>query len=94
MIKNFDVQILNTNDEPETENEKPLTALSIVKTTLFTTLQEDIDGVEKNARYELWQRIKSGGDVDISPEEIVMLKARIGKIFNVNAVGQLYKILN
>lgn len=94
MIKNFDVQILDLNDEPEVENDKPLMASLIVRNALFATLQEDTDGVEKNTRYELWQRIKGGGDVDITPEEIVMLKIRIGKVFNVNAVGQLYKILN
>lgn len=95
MIKNFDSPIFLESGEPDTHKDgKPIIALDIVKVSLFVQFEGEIDGEEKFKRYELVQRLKNGGDNEVSPEEIVILKQRIGKIYPANIIGQLWKILN
>lgn len=93
-VKNFDAPFINEEGEPARDKGKFMTMLDLVKTALFTTLPGDADGEEKFKRFELIQRIKTGGEQDMLPEEIVLIKQRAGMALTVNAVGQLYKILN
>ena len=44
--------------------------------------------------YKLAQRVADGGEQDLKPEEVVLLKKRISDSFGPIIVGRAYDILN
>jgi len=53
-----------------------------------------VDGVEKVKRYELAKKIMGGGDIDVSVEELALIKELLGTSYGVLVVGQAYKMLD
>ena len=67
--------------------------------SLLMTLKDDrgqpenLSGKEKLKMYDLSMKMKDGGMIDLTTEEIVLIKDRVGKAYNVLIVGQAFKIL-
>lgn len=53
--------------------------------------QKPQDGVEKYKAYELYKKIQSGGE--ITAEDVVLLKEKIGDFWSQNVVGAAWDIL-
>jgi hypothetical protein len=52
------------------------------------------DGASKYNQYKLAQKLAAGGEIDLLPEEVSEIKARIGMVFNPAVIGASYDILN
>lgn len=71
-----------------------------LKTACFRALNTTIEGDdrlvddEKIKMYLLAGKIAKGGDVDLSADEVVLLKKRIGRAFTYIAVGRCFELLD
>lgn len=90
----FSQKILDFKDEPVVDAGKDLTLSSACMTALNIVKKEDTStGDQKFKKYELSMRIKDGGVVDISTEEIVLIKAIVGEIYVPLLVGRIFDLL-
>ena len=68
-----------------------------VKTALVNAIlvpgKED-KGVDKVRKYELAKMIFKGGEVDLTPEDIVLIKQQVGDNFAPIVVGQVFEMLS
>jgi len=72
---------------------KELSVKDICINALLTASSND-NGDAKFNDYELFKRIKESGDVvDLSAEEVVRIKTKVGEIYQPLVVGQVYEIL-
>lgn len=85
----------------------PLTLFLVISQALTTDIPAEAQtdtGELKAQRYQLAKRLNSeywsvdgkGGverPINLSAEEVVLIKSRVGKIFNTNVVGSVYEIL-
>ncbi len=65
--------------------------------SLLTELNGDekLEGVKKAELFNLWfDKIKDKKEADFKPEEVVLIKERIGKAYGMLVVGQMYKLLD
>ena len=72
--------------------------LLTLKTVLINCLINEADGEKTDAkgkldRYDLALRVKVGGDVEMSAEEVKMCKESIAKQFPVLVTGQAHRLL-
>ena len=68
-----------------------------VKTLLVNAVlapTKDEKGVDKVRKYELAKMIFKGGEVDLTPEDIVLIKKQVGDIFAPIVVGQVFEMLD
>ena len=74
----------------------PLTMKIVCTNSLLTPAQEDknIDGNEKAKRFELAMRIYTEDEIDLSIDELKLLKDLIGKLYTPLVVGRAYQILD
>ena len=54
---------------------------------------EKTSGEEKLQRFRIAARVHGGGEVDLTAEEIALIKARIGSVFLPLIVGRAYALL-
>lgn len=93
--KNFDFDLLDIDGAPLKEGEKVIQARTIVVNALMSNNpQEAIGGEEKARRYGLGILANKGGELDLTPEDIALLKDLIGKFYAPIIVGQIYQYLN
>lgn len=85
--------VLNTLDgEPLKDGDTEVTLGQVCVIALLNP--KDEPGSKKAEKYELAIRIKMAVDeVDVSAEEVVLLKEVIGYGYNALVVGQVYRIL-
>jgi len=55
--------------------------------------EKNIGGEEKLKRYLLAQKIQ-GGNLEVTPEEVTMIKQLVGKVYGTAVVGPAFKLLN
>lgn len=93
---NFDSQLVHLDGVALKTNDVPLTLKGASIEALMTLVESDrkASGEVKFKRYELAVKVKGGGEVEVTPEEIVMLKERIGEVYGPAVVGPAYKLLN
>ena len=77
------------------EDKTPATVSKVaIEALLATFSDETIEGAEKLKRWELASKIKNAVSlVDITVEEITLVKKLIGKAFGPTVVGQVYQLL-
>lgn len=86
-------------DQPLTSLDgKPYEDKSTLKNVVFAAVTQPLDGErqsteEKLQCYAIAQRVFAGGEVELTAEEITLIKARIGKLFPVLIVGQAFRML-
>ena len=75
-------------------NRKPFTAKEACVSLLGNVSEEKADGKKKVAQFLLAQKIaKSKGAIEVSTDEIVMVRDIVGKYQSPLVVGQIYGIL-
>ena len=96
MKVDFNAEIKTLDGEGIRDDKGTLVTLkSICVQALIAAFQDeqDLAGVEKLKRYELAREINHGGEIQMSAENVVLLKKLIAKGFNVLVVGQTYGML-
>lgn len=102
MLINFNAAIVNIDGTPRTTMGKldkvprPVLLKDIVIPALLNRLDGEghTSGEEKFKHYQLAERIIAGGQVDLTPEEVVLVKERVGLGYGADVVGPAYKLLN
>lgn len=96
MRVNFNSQLQDTHGKPLMAGTEGVTlGYMIGQALLFDNPNDRIGGAEKHARYKLWQRIKDGGEHEITIEEAAKVKQLVGDLPGVSPliVGQCWDIL-
>ena len=86
----FDGQVMKDNDGQGNAIDATL-KLAIVNAVLSPVQNEN--GVEKVKKFDLAQRIYKNDEVNLTAEEISLIKERVGESFPPIVVGQVWKIL-
>lgn len=93
MIKNFNVPILKLDG---TEFDDKLTLQTVTLLSLITPIRSDEskDTNYKLSLYRLAQKINSSHEVDITAEDIVLIKDRISTVMqNIVVIGRAFDML-
>ena len=75
---------------------RPQITLKRVAVNALQAIFEDernLDGSEKLKRWQLAMKIHLGGDVDLTTEEIALVKKLIGKLYGASVVGPAWTAL-
>jgi hypothetical protein len=76
------------------QSEKPLTLGIACATALGNALQgDDLKPEETVARWHLSVRLYGGGDQEMSPEQLTMVRARLAKVYPILIAGQAIEML-
>lgn len=78
--------------QPELYGRRLLTVGSCAVNALLAP-DERASGAEKMERWLLAERIHKGGVQEVTVEEVVLLKDRVGKCYHAVAVGPVYRLL-
>lgn len=81
--------------EPIPDSGTDVTLGSVAETALLATFQDEalkLEGSEKVKRFKI--AMKLDGVTEVTPEEIVTIKAVIGKAFGPMIVGRAFEILD
>lgn len=89
---NLDIELKTLNGEAIKENEKVIMVKDICANALLST-EEKMEGRVKLENWNLAQKVYKGGDVDLTPEEIVKIRELVGKNYTTLIVGQIYDIV-
>ncbi len=93
--KNFNTQLVDIDGQPAFDDKKKPTLVKTAVVNALLGVDDCRDGEEKAGRYDLAMRIhKAAAEVDVTPEEIVMIKAQVGKFFPALIVGQIFNLVN
>lgn len=80
--------------DPIKDKGKDTTLETVLTTSLLSQgVQENPDGNEKYKRFKLANRIIAGGVVELSAEDVVLLKKVVGQTYMALAVGRVFDIL-
>jgi hypothetical protein len=95
MKVDFNKHIVDLDGQDIDNGGKPWILKDACTRAIFSVLEEDkgLTGEQSFARLELARRINAGGEVEVTPEEAVLLRARAAKVFNVLAAGQVFEAL-
>lgn len=69
-----------------------ITLAHVIKKALLTPDSKDNKDVKIN-KYELWLRIYDKSEVELSAEDLVLIKECVGAVFTQIIVGQVYRLL-
>lgn len=95
MIRDFSKVLTGLDGQPLKDGDKEI-PLSVVCVNALRGVyrgEEDLSGVEKEKRYKLCERIYEQGEVEISIEELALIKNLVGKGYPVDIVGPAYALL-
>jgi len=98
MIINVDVKLMTLDGKVMMDADSSGNAVeATVKTLLVNAVlapTKDEKGVDKVRKYELAKMIFKGGKVDLTPEDIVLIKQQVGDNFAPVVVGQVFEMLD
>lgn len=95
MKKNLDKKITTLKGEDVPVNGEPSTVRQVVVDSLLAQMpNENPAANEKVDRYKLAVRLNDGGEQELSPEEIVLIKKLVGKNYGPLVVGQVFALLD
>lgn len=66
---------------------------TVVQALLGVYQDEQINGNDKLLRFKLAEKIQVGGVVDLTVEEVVLVKLLVGKMYGPGIVGPVYNAL-
>lgn len=92
MKVNVDTPILEITGEPVPD----LLAKGIMIDALMVSMEDDVSlsGEQKIKNFMLAQRLSVGGEVELTSEEVGLIKSRVAKIFNVLGTGRIWELLD
>lgn len=94
MKVNFGATMKDMDGSDVIENGKPVTLAAIGVVSLLANFDKENPAVEeKLARYRIAHKIKDGGIVDLTVEELSVVKAMVGKVYGTMIVGQAFQLL-
>lgn len=94
-LKNFDVEMKGLDGESIQNEGKPILMRDIISSALLDQVpNENIPGDKKAERYTLALQIFKGGDQELKPEQLTLIKDIVGKTRPPLVVGQIYKLLD
>lgn len=96
MRKDFTIPLTHLDGTPIKDGDKQATLTTVALTALLASYEDEraLTGKEKAERYQLALKInKRPAEVDITAEQLTMLKSLIGKAFGPLVVGQVYDLL-
>jgi hypothetical protein len=98
MLKNFDTVLNDLQEMPILNADKQGATLTAKDATLAALLianqNKPVSGEEKFKRWQLAQRVSAGGEVEVTPEEITLIKELAGDVYSAIVIGPLYIFLN
>ncbi len=86
----------NENGQNIKDGEQDLTIGKVITTAILSPMKDDdkLTGEEKANLFNLWfDKIRNKKTADLEPEEIILIKERVGKAYAQIIVGQSFKIL-
>ncbi len=97
MKRNFDQLLTGLGGKPLLNEDQQPTNLTLgaicVQALLMTFPDEQVTGEEKFRRYQLAERLSTGGEVEVTAEEVALLKNLAGKGYVPLMVGAVWKAL-
>jgi hypothetical protein len=87
---NFDSPILGQDDKPTDLKLGEACAQAL----LADAPDERANSASKAQRFDVWLKIKAGGEVDLKAEEIALIKERIGTVGTTLLVGRAFALLD
>lgn len=94
MTKNFDLKIVDLDGKPVSDGGTDLTAAVVCAAALLNGGDDKTPTAEKVTRYELAVRVRKGGDVDLTVDELKLISDSVGKMYTPIVVGQVLPFLN
>ena len=91
MKKDTDREITNIDGSTLIEGDKPVRMKNVLVAALLAPGAESSTGEEKARRYKLALAASSGGEIDYSPEDLVLIKRVVGAVYGPLVVGQVYE---
>lgn len=90
---NLDTQITDLENKPFADG---ATLRTVLLGACLSTLRGDelMDEKQKVPIYLLSKKISEKGDIELTAEDVVLLKGRVGKAYNPLVVGRAYEILD
>ena len=94
---NFDQHVLDLDGkdivDPETKNIYTLKSVSL--NAIYAMIEDDrgVAGDVLFKRYELCRRINKGGEQELDPEELTLIRNRLWKVYMVRVAGPAYEML-
>jgi len=96
MKYNMEEELVGFDGKPITEGEddSPVTLGKVLMMACVNANpQEHKTGEDKLKIYRLLQTVHAGGDVELTAEEVALLKELVGVIYGVGMVGAVYDCL-
>lgn len=99
MKMNFDTVMTDLKGQPVMEPPKaggPATMLKLSDVTLNALMAlDESDNVDvKVKKFKIAMKVSQGGEIELSPEDIVLIKSCIGKFYSPLAVGRAHELLD
>ena len=92
MIRDLDQKMYDL-DGKEFTDKATLKTLCFGALSTFIQRDEDMKVADRMVQHSLLNRINKGGEVDLTSDEIVMIKDRAAKLYPIIALGALVKAL-
>jgi len=89
-LKTLDGQVMKDNDGQG--NAIDATVKMVIVNAILAPVQKE-SGVDKVKKFDLAQRIYKSDEVDLTAEEISLIKERVGESFPPIVVGQIWNLL-
>lgn len=93
MKRNFDTVIKDIDGKPFADGTVTLKTLVITSIQIEAAGDERMPVTEKVDLFKIASKVVGGGDVELSAEEIAIIKARIGKTLKPIFVGRAFELL-
>jgi len=94
MTKNLDIPVHDLDGEQAIDRvrgvDRPATVKHFIVNALALVNGEQVSGEEKMRRYKLAMRLNEGGEQDLTPEDLSLIKSVIGVMYAPLIVGQIY----
>ena len=92
MVKNLDIELKNLDKTLlKTEDEKVFTIKEAVTQALIIAKEEGkVDGEASYKRYKLANKLFAGGEQELTPEELVLIKRMVALVYSPLVIGQVY----
>lgn len=92
MILNFDQTLKELNGET-IKDEKGEVKLKTFCQNAILAPEKEQNAEEKVRAYQLAIKIQEGGEVEVTAEEIALIKKKVGEAYAPIVVGQIFEIL-
>ena len=89
MTRDLDTPILTLDGQPIAEGDRPLTVGDCAVNALL--MSSEGDGAAKLACFRMAERLRSGGEVDLSAEDLAAIKAAVGGQVPAVIVGPVFE---